>query len=96
MIDSVPQVILTFDIYNHTQGLLKSLKIKAFQGEILKLDISQFEVNGVDERRIVIRENRLGSRVAYSRLGNCELVIPERNSSYTIYLMNASHAKKLY
>ena len=91
VIDNVSRVSLLFDIYNHTQGFLKSIKITAFQGEILKLDISQFEVNGVDERRIVIRKDRLGPLVAYSRLGECELVAPERNSFYTIYLMNASH-----
>jgi len=91
VLDNVPRVTLFFDLYIHTQGFLKSLKRNTFQGETLKLDISQLEVNGVDERRIVVRENRMGSRVAYSRLGECELVAPEKDSHYTIYLMNASH-----
>ncbi len=91
VLDNISRVTLFFDLYNHTQGFLKSFEKRAFQGETLKLHIDQFDVNGVDERRIVVREGRMWRRVAYSRLGECELIAPKTDTYYTIYLMNESH-----
>jgi len=86
-----PQVVsLSFDIFNHTQGFLKSMIRPAKPGQSFVMKIEDLGVTGVDERRIVIREGKLGMRVAYSRLGECEFAVPNENRSYTVYLMNAS------
>lgn len=85
------RVILSFDIYNHTQGFLKNFSRKVRAEENLKISIQDLDVNGVDERRIVIREGLLGPRLAYSRTGECEFVTPDKDSQLIIYLMNASN-----
>lgn len=85
------KLILFFDVYNHTQGFIKSISRDSIAGETFRISISELGVEGVDDRRIVIREGRLGPRVAYSRTGECEFVSPEMDSSYTLYLMNASN-----
>jgi hypothetical protein len=87
---SPTKVILSFDVFNHTQGLLAEFSRKAKAGEILRFKISEFGVDGIDQRRIVIREGRLGPRVAFGKLGECEFVSPEQDTDYTIYLMNSS------
>lgn len=91
VLDNIPRITLFFDVYNHTQGFLKRFEKKTFKGETIKLSIDQFDIEGVDERRIVVREGRMWRRVAYSRLGECEFVAPETDSYYSIYLMNASN-----
>ena len=85
------RVRLSFDIYNHTQGFLKDFSLMATAGENQKIAISDLDVDGVDKRRIVVREGLLGRRVAYSRTGECEFLTPEKDSQFVIYLMNASN-----
>lgn len=90
--DLQPQeVSLDFDVYNHTQGFIKSLTLKAVPGNIFRLLISDLGVSGVDERRIIVREDLLGERVAYSRTGECEFSVPERDMAYSVYVMNTSN-----
>ena len=85
------EVSLDFDVYNHTQGYLKSLSHRAVPGSIFRLLISDLGVSDVDERRIVVREKLMGERVAYSRTGECEFSVPERDMAYSVYLMNTSN-----
>ena len=85
------QVSLSFDIFNHTQGFIKKITRETQAGETLRIAIKDLEVEGIDDRRIVIREGQLGPRVAYSRTGECEFSAPEQDKAYTVYLMNASH-----
>lgn len=91
LVDAKPRpVVLSFDVFNHTQGFLKSVARKGFAGQTLVLTIAELEANGVDPRRIVIRKGRLGSLIACSRTGKCEFVVPESDTVYSVYLMNTA------
>lgn len=84
-------VILSFDVYNHTQGYLTKFEKPLKNGDRVTLQISDFGVEGVDENRIVIREERFGPRISYSQTGRAFFEAPDENRKYTIYLMNASN-----
>lgn len=91
--DSKPsiEVILSFDVYNHTQGYLTVFKKTLKSGDQVTLQISDFDVEGVDENRIVIREDRFGPRVSFSQTGIATFEAPNESRNYTIYLMNVSN-----
>lgn len=89
--ESAHSVILSFDVYNHTQGLLTRLKKTVENGAEVTIHISEIDARGVDENRIVIREDRFGSFVASSRTGSVTFSAPAGKKEFTIYLMNASH-----
>lgn len=84
-------VNLSFDVYNHTQGYLTKFEETLKSGERVTLRISDFGVEGVDDNRIVIREERFGLRIAYGQTGKAIFEAPNENRNYTIYLMNASN-----
>jgi hypothetical protein len=85
------QVTLSFDVFNHTQGYLTSMKRNIESGRQVVLEIADMEVQGVDETRMVIREGRIGSLTAFTKTGSAEFEAPAEDRQYTIYLMNASH-----
>ena len=85
------QVTLSFKIYNHTQGLIKNYTKKATAGEGAYIRISELEVSGVDDKRIVIREENFGEFVEFSRLSEAAFIAPQADKNYDIYLMNASN-----
>jgi hypothetical protein len=84
-------VILSFDIFNHTQGYLSRSKREARSGERVVLKIKDLGVGGVDKGRIVIREERFGALRVFSKTGAAVLEAPRENRKYTVYLMNASN-----
>jgi len=90
-IESAHSVILSFDVCNHTQGLLTKLKKTVEIGAEVMIPISEIAAQGVDENRIVIREDRFGPFVASSRTGSVTFNAPPGKKEFTIYLMNASH-----
>jgi hypothetical protein len=84
-------VILSFDIYNHTQGFLTNFRKKLEPGDRMTIRISDLGVEGVDVNRMVVREDRFGTRIAYSQTGVVHFEAPNDDKSYTLYLMNASN-----
>ncbi len=86
---SIP-VTLFFDIFNHTQGFLKSFEKIMHSHEDLTIRIMDLGIEGVDEERIVIRKGRFGERVALSKTGEVTFKAPDSNQKFTVYLMNAS------
>lgn len=85
------QVTLSFDVFNHTQGYLTSLKRNVKSGQQVVFKIRDLEIEGVDEDRIVIREDRFGPLTAFSKTRTTVFEAPAEDRQYTIYLMNASH-----
>ncbi len=85
------QVTLFFEVFNHTQGFLTSFERMAETGTEEAVKISELDVEGVDENRIVIRENRLGTRVGFGQDGVASFEAPDEDKNFTIYLMNASN-----
>jgi hypothetical protein len=83
-------VVLSFSVYNHTQGFLLNFEKKIAGGASVTIRIDDLDVEGVDDKRIVIREDRFGDRVAFSKSGVIQFVAPKTNKSYTLYLLNAS------
>ena len=83
-------VDLSFEVYNHTQGFLTDFKRTQEKGTPVTIVISEFDVGGVDEKRMVIREDRLGALIAFSQAGMATFEAPKKDQNYTIYLMNAS------
>jgi hypothetical protein len=86
---SIP-VTLLFDVFNHTQGFLKSFKKNILSDEDITIRIMDLGIEGVDEERIVIREGRFGERVALSKTGEVTFKAPDSNQRFTVYVMNAS------
>lgn len=86
---SIP-VTLFFEVYNHTQGFLTKFERSQEEGTQVTIEISELDVEGVDEYRIVIREGRLGTRISFSQTGIATFEAPNNDQNYTIYLMNAS------
>lgn len=87
---SIP-VTLFFEVYNHTQGFLTNFERTQEKGSRVTIEISELDVEGVDENRIVIREGRLGTRISFSQTGMATFAAPNNDQNYTIYLMNASN-----
>jgi hypothetical protein len=85
------QVTLSFDVFNHTQGYLTSLTRNVKSGQQVVFKIKDLEIEGVDEDRIVIREDRFGPLTAFSKTRTAVFEAPAEDRQYTIYLMNASH-----
>jgi hypothetical protein len=88
--ESSNTVILSFEVYNHTQGFLSDFKKKLEQGTLLMIKINDLGVEGVDQNRMVIRKDRFGARIAFSKTGIATFEAPEQDENYTLYLMNAS------
>jgi hypothetical protein len=86
---SIP-VTLFFDVFNHTQGFLKSFEKNLHSDEDLTIRIMDLGIEGVDEERIVIRRGRFGERVALSKTGEVTFKAPDKNQEFTVYVMNAS------
>jgi len=84
-------VDLSFEVYNHTQGFLKNFERTQKKGTQVTIKVSELDVEGVDENRIVIREGRLGTRISFSQTGIATFEAPHNDQNYTIYLMNASN-----
>jgi hypothetical protein len=84
-------VILSFEVYNHTQGLLTNIEIKQEPGSRVAIRISDLGVEGVDDTRMVIREDRFGERIAFSQTGMATFQAPKQDKNYTLFLMNASN-----
>ena len=85
-------VILSFEVYNHTQGFLMNFKRTVEQESQVTIRNSDLGVEGVDVNRMVIREDRFGTRIAFSQTGVVHLEAPKDDKNYTIYLMNVSNA----
>lgn len=83
-------VELTFDVYNHTQGRLKTYIRRTMPFSEIKLRVEDFGVGGVDPDRIVVRERRLGRLRAAANGGVAVFTAPESDMSYSVYLANAS------
>lgn len=84
-------VNLSFEIFNHTGGFLTAFEKTCRKGSHLTIDYSGLDVKGVDKERIVIRQDRFGELVAFSRTGTASFVAPALDENYTLYLMNASN-----
>jgi hypothetical protein len=92
-VDSEPahSAILSFAVYNHTQGFLTKLKKTVEIGDEVTIQISEIGIDGVDEDRIVMREDLFGAFVASSRTGSVTFIAPAEKKEFTVYLMNASN-----
>lgn len=90
-VDSADPVVLSFEVYNHTQGFLRKFERAQEPGTPVAIRLSELDVDGVDENRMVVRENRFGTRIAFSQTGAVQFLAPSENKDYTLYLMNASH-----
>ena len=89
--ESSEPVILTFDVYNHTQGFLTKMKRSHKPGTPVTIKLSALGVKGVDENRMVVREQRFGRRIAFSQTGAIKFDAPKVSKNYTLYLLNASN-----
>lgn len=92
-VDSEParSAIFSFEVYNHTQGFLTEFKRTVEIGDEVTIHFNEIGVDGVDEDRIVIREDRFGAFVASSRTGSVTFESTKGKKEFTIYLMNASN-----
>ena len=88
--ESSNPVMLSFEVYNHTQGFLSKYETSCVSNSPVVIGISDLDVEGVDENRVVIREERFGTLVAFSHTGIATFQAPEQDMGYTIYLMNTS------
>lgn len=86
---SIP-VTLSFDVFNHTQGFLKSFEKNMHSNEDLTIRIKDLGIEGVDEERIVIRKGIFGEQVALSKTGEVTFKAPDSSQKFTVYVMNAS------
>ncbi len=77
-------VILSFDVYNHTQGFLTNFKKTKDPGDLITIKISDLDVEEVDENRMVVRADRFGAWVAFSQKGVVQFEAPKANKSYTL------------
>jgi hypothetical protein len=84
-------VTLCFEVYNHTQGFLTDFKRTLEQGARVTIHLSDLEVEGVDENRMVFREDRFGERIAFTQTGIATFQAPKQDKNYTLFLMNASN-----
>jgi len=82
---------LSFEVYNHTQGSLTKFEKTLEQGARVTINLSELDVEGVDENRMVIREDRFGPRIAFSQTGIATFQAPKQDENYTLYLMNVSN-----
>jgi hypothetical protein len=89
--ESIEPVILSFDVYNHTQGFLTKMKRSYKPGSPVTIRLTGLDLEGVDENRMVVREHRFGMRVAFSQTGTVQFDAPEVSKNYTLYLLNASN-----
>jgi hypothetical protein len=89
--ESIESVILSFEVYNHTRGSLIEFEKTLEQGARVTIDLSELDVEGVDENRMVIREDRFGPRIAFTQTGIATFQAPKQDKNYTLYLMNASN-----
>jgi len=89
--ESLDEVVLSFEVYNHTQGFVTALERITLQEVPVTIDMSDLDVEGVEENRMVVRKGRFGDRVAFSQSGTATFQAPEQDESYTLYLMNASN-----
>lgn len=87
--ESSDPVTLSFEVYNHTQGYLMNFERTLERGTQVTISLSELDVEGVDENRMVIREDRMGTRIAMSQNGVVNFKAPKENKMYTLYLMNA-------
>jgi hypothetical protein len=87
--ESSDPVTLSFEVYNHTQGYLMNFESTLERGTQVTISLSELDVEGVDENRMVIREDRMGTRIAMSQNGVVNFKAPKENKMYTLYLMNA-------
>jgi hypothetical protein len=89
--ESSEPVILSFDVYNHTQGFLTKIERSHKPGSQVTIKLTDLGVEGVDKNRMVVREHRFGVRVAFSQTGAIQFDAPKDNKNYTLYLLNASN-----
>ena len=84
-------VLLSFEVYNHTQGFLMSFERTLEPRARVTIDLGELDVEGVDENRMVVREGRFGPRIDFTQNGVVHFKAPEDDESYTLYLLNASN-----
>ncbi len=89
--ESQESVILSFEVYNHTQGYLTDFQRTQECGAPVTIRIDDLGVQGVDGSRMVIREGRFGAQIVFSQAGEATFQAPQQDKNYTIYLMNASN-----
>jgi hypothetical protein len=88
--DSEP-VVLSFEVYNHTQGFLTDFKRTLDPGARVAIRMNELDVKGVGESRMVIREDRFGKRIAFTQTRMVTFQAPKQDKNYSLYLMNASN-----
>ena len=84
-------VVLSFEVYNHTQGCLTAFQRTLECGAPVTIRIHELGVEGVDGARMVIREDRFGAQIVFSKTGVSTFQAPQQDKNYTLYLMNASN-----
>jgi hypothetical protein len=93
-------ITLDFKVYNHTQGLQTEFSEKnVVSGTKRNLSvsdiISKYGVKNVDEKRIALRKANFGSLIQYSNTGLVEFEVPNQNTYYDVFLLDAA-ASALY
>ena len=85
-------VTLNFKVYNHTKGLQTNFTKTPNSGEAVTIKIADLNVSGVDDKRIVIRNDNFGKWVA-SNLTNGEATFkaPGQRTDYDVFLFNNSN-----
>jgi hypothetical protein len=91
LVEPSEPVILTVDVYNHTQGFLTKIKRSQKPDSRVRIKLADLGVEGVDKDRMVMREHRFGVRVAFSQTGSIHFDAPKNSKNYTLYLLNASN-----
>ena len=89
--ESMEFVTLSFEVYNHTQGYLMDFQRTQECGSPVTIRIDDLGVQGVDNTRMVIREDRFGAQIVFSQTGVATFQSPQQDKNYTLYLMNASN-----
>lgn len=81
-------VTLSFDVYNHTQGLRGSFTKTAMSGDNINLKINELNVNNVDQQRMAVREDGFGGLITFSSAGEANFTAPNASKGYDIILFN--------
>lgn len=96
--DEIPpaqDVMLSIDVYNHTQGLIyDNYKITVQAGSMVSLTKAMFNVTGVKSEYLILRKLHSGEMpgafVADTNMGALTVPAPNTDTDYDLFLLNDS------
>jgi len=82
-------VILSFEVFNHTQGSQRSFTDSVMSEDSVTININELGVSGVDDRRIALYHDDFSKKIAFSTTGQISFEAPRQDTSYDVVLFNA-------